>query len=381
MSIVRAASGDLSRKELLLNSFKLGKLDKDLFGPTPPSAFVGRFGYPEVLAGPLVSPVREEVLISDTPEKWLHLSREEIIGFRSNLVRSNFKLNVKDARDPGRLLKETQELAMAALPVDVEVKFLKPPRRILQYDGILTPMGPSGTVTDIEIVENPQVPKKVDALADDRDIKATEAAVLLYEASISPYQISRLLSVGILGKKRLIVPTRWSITATDSMLGDNLLKQVRNYPENADVQLFVSEAFGNHFEILLIPRAFAFGWTEMWVSQEGKIEIGDLYEDAMNKPAYMDGGYYAARFSALEFLERVRRQASIYVVREVKPTYDIPLGSWVIRELVRDAFSRQPLIFASATDALRSVRTRIKVPANTLFLKKHLLQTRLMQFD
>jgi hypothetical protein len=290
-------------------------------------------------------------------------------------------LNVKDARDPGRLLKETQELAMAALPVDVEVKFLKPPRRTLQYDGILTPMGPSGTVTDIEIVENPQVPKKVDALADDRDIKATDAAVLLYEASISPYQISRLLSVGILGKKRLIVPTRWSITATDSMLGDNLLKRVRNYPENADVQLFVSEAFGNHFEILLIPRAYAFGWTEMWESQGGKVEIGDLYEDAMNKPAYMDGGYYAARFSALEFLERVRRQASIYVVREVKPTYDIPLGSWVIRELVRDAFSRQPLIFESPTDALRGVRTRIKVPTNTLFLKKHLSQTRLMQFD
>jgi len=347
ISLVRAASGDLSRKELLLNSFKLGSIDKDLFGPTPPSAFVGRFGYPQVLAGPLVSPAGQEVALSDTPEKWLHLSREEIIGFRSNLVRSNFTLNVKDARDPSRLLKETQELAMAALPVDVEVKFLKPPRRSLQFDGILTPMGPSGTVTDIEIVENPQVPKKVDALA----------------------------------KKRLIVPTRWSITATDSMLGENLLKRVRNYPENADVQLFVSEAFGNHFEILLIPRAYAFGWTEMWVSQGGKTEIGDLYEDVINKPAYMDGGYYAARFSALEFLERVRRQAAIYVVREVKPTYDIPLGSWVIRELVRDAVSRQPLIFENAADALSSIRTRIKVPANTLFLKKHLLQTRLMQFE
>jgi len=75
-------------------------------------------------------------------------------------------------------------------------------------------MGPSGTVTDIEIVENPHVPKKVDMLADDRTIKAAEAATILYEDSISPYQISRLLSVGTLGEKRLIVPTRWSITAT-----------------------------------------------------------------------------------------------------------------------------------------------------------------------
>jgi len=378
---VRNASGNLTRKELLLNSFKLGKLEKDLFGATPPSTFVGRFGYPEVLTGPLVSPIDMGVALADTPDKWLHLSREQIIGLRSNLVRSNFKLNVRDARDPDRLLKETQELAMAALPVDVEVKFLTPPKRTLRFDSILTPMGPSGTVTDIEIVENPHVPKKVDMLADDRDIKAAEAATILYENSISPYQISRLLSVGTLGEKRLIVPTRWSITATDSILGNSLLKRVRSYPENAEVQLFVSEAFGNHFEILLIPRVYAFGWTEMWLSEAGKVEIGDLYEDAMNKPRYMDGGYYAARFSALEFLEQRRRQAAIYVMREVKPTYDIPLGSWVIRELVKEAFSQQPLIFESIADALRSVRARVKVPANTLFLKKQLSQTNLTQFS
>jgi len=41
--------------------------------------------------------------------------------------------------------------------------------------------------------------------------------------------------------------------------------------------------------------------------------LATLYEDAMNKPRYMDGGYYAARFSALEFLEQRRRQAAIYV--------------------------------------------------------------------
>ena len=378
---MRATSGRLSRKELLLSSYKLGAIDKDLFGATPPSAFVGRFGYPEVLAGPLVTPVSEEASLSETPEDWLHMNREEIIGFRSNLVRSNFRLNVRDAQDPGRLLSETQELAMAVLPVEVEVKFLKPPTRTLRFDSVLTPMGPSGTITDIEIVENTRVPKKVDALVDDRDVKAAEAVWKLYEASISPYQISRLLSVGTLGKRRLVVPTRWSITATDSILGTNLLKRVRNYPENTDIELFVSEAFGNHFEILFIPQTYAFGWTEIWLSLSSAPEIGDLYEDAISNPSYMDGGYYAARFSALEHLERTRRQASIYVMREVKPTYDIPLGSWVIRELVRDAFSRSPLIFGSVTDALENVRTRIKLPVNALFLQKQLTQTTLKQFN
>jgi hypothetical protein len=378
---VKTASGGLSRKDLLLNSFKLGKIGSEFFGATPPSAFVGRFGYPDVLAGPLVSPLGEDASLNDEPKKWLHLNREEIIGFRANLVRSNFKINVKDANKPNRLLAETQELAMAELPVDVEVKFVKPPTLNLQFDGIFAPMGPSGTVSDIEIVDNPRVPRKVDALVDDRDIKAADAAILLYESSISPYHISRLLSVGILGKKRLVVPTRWSITATDSMLGNNLIKQVRNYPENTDIRLYVSEGFGNHFEILLIPGSYAFGWTEVWLSASGRAEIGDLYEDGVNKLAYIDGGYYAARFSALEFLERTRRQASIYVMRDVSPTYDVPLGSWLIRELVAEALRSKPLEFESVAEALTSVRTRIKLPTNTLFLTNQVLQTRLTQFN
>jgi len=53
----------------------------------------------------------------------------------------------------------------------------------------------------------------------------------------------------------------------------------------------------------------------------------------------------------------------------------------VIRELVKEAFSRPPLIFASVTDALKNVRTRIRLPANTLFLQKQLSQTTLKQFN
>jgi len=378
---VKSAAENITRKELLLRSYKLGKIEKDLCGATPPAAFVGRFGYPEILAGPLISPLTEDIAIADTPDKWLQLKREDILGFRSNLIRSHFKLNAQDAQNPGRLLQETQELAMAELPVDVEVTFLTPPKREVSFDTLLTPMGPSGRVADIEIVENPRVPKKVDTLADDTDIKAADAATILYESSVSPYQISRLLSVGVFGKERRLVPTRWSITATDSILGNSILKKVRNYPEVPDIQLFSSEAFGNHFEILLLPHAYSYGWTESWISAGGKVEAGDLYEDTLSTPAYMDGGYYAARFSALQFLERQRRQASIYIMREVQPTYDIPLGSWVIRELVKDAFSRQPLTFESLSSALKYVRARIKMPVRTLFMEKHLLQTNLLQFN
>ena len=370
-----------SRKELLLNSVKIGKIGSSLFGATPPSAFVGRMGYPNIFAGPLVSPLIDDRKIFDTPESWLVLKQEDIVEIRSNLVRSNFRLKVTDAMDPTRLLLETQELAMSELPVDVEVKFIKSPKMEINFDKITAPMGPSGIISDIEILDSPKVPKKIDSLVYDVDIKASEAAIELYRYGVSPYQISRLLSVGLLGRKRLIVPTRWSITAIDTIIGNAMLKRMKTYPEIDEVNLFISEGFGNHFEIILLPNRYSFGWTELWITENGKVEIGDLYENYDGKSSSMDGGYFAARFSTLEYLDNIKKQASIYIIREVQPTYDIPLGSWLIRELVRDAFRHDSLKFESLAEALKSVATRIDIARiNTIFLNKHLFQRTIFDF-
>ena len=370
-----------SRKELLLNSVKIGKIGSNFFGATPPSAFVGRIGYPNIFAGPLISPLIDDRKIFDTPESWLVLKQEDIVEIRSNLVRSNFRLKVTDAMDPTRLLLETQELAMSELPVDVEVKFIKSPKMEINFDKITAPMGPSGIISDIEILDSPKVPKKIDSLVYDVDIKASEAAIELYRYGVSPYQISRLLSVGLLGRKRLIVPTRWSITAIDTIIGNAMLKRMKTYPEIDEVNLFISEGFGNHFEIILLPNRYSFGWTELWITENGKVEIGDLYENYDGKSSSMDGGYFAARFSTLEYLDNIKKQASIYIIREVQPTYDIPLGSWLIRELVRDAFRHDSLKFESLAEALKSVATRIDIARiNTIFLNKHLFQRTIFDF-
>jgi hypothetical protein len=141
---VKTKLKEKTRKELLLNSFKIGKIGNNLFGATPPSAFVGRVGYPNIFAGPLVSPFIDEPKMFAVPESWLTLKREDIVEIRSNLVRSNFKLNVTDARDPTRLLLETQELAMSELPIDVEVKFIKLPKTELNFDSSRSSPGTTG---------------------------------------------------------------------------------------------------------------------------------------------------------------------------------------------------------------------------------------------
>ena len=47
-----------------------GLSSASLFGASPPSAFVGSWNYPRVLAGPLVPPAREGTAIMDASETW-----------------------------------------------------------------------------------------------------------------------------------------------------------------------------------------------------------------------------------------------------------------------------------------------------------------------
>ena len=62
---------------------------EDIAGMSPPSVFIGRIGYPNVYVGPLVPPVHEDTSIYDLPEQWFGKSMDEIVGFRSLLVRGN----------------------------------------------------------------------------------------------------------------------------------------------------------------------------------------------------------------------------------------------------------------------------------------------------
>jgi hypothetical protein len=54
---------------LSTNSAKLAS--ETLSGATPPSVFIGRYGYPKVKVGPMVPPFHGDTTILDKPEMWL----------------------------------------------------------------------------------------------------------------------------------------------------------------------------------------------------------------------------------------------------------------------------------------------------------------------
>lgn len=340
-----------------------------VFGASPPALFVGSYGYPRVSAGPLIPPLAQEneASVFEDPSAWANMQIEDIISMRSRMVRANTNLHVKDARSKDNpLLVKAQELALSRKPVDTEAWFFKAPKQELKFDAVLTPMGPSGLVKNFELTENPAVPKKVDYLVYDTDALAKDAITELLNSDIPTEHITRLFSIGLLGKERKVVPTRWSITAVDDMAGKELADHIRDFPWISEIQLFSDTHFGNHFEVLILPRAYSFELIEIWLPKtvwSGESSwIGEDSEGLDGKKGYspLAGGYYAARLPVLEYLTEIKRQASVFVLREITPDYWAPLGVWVVREGMRKALQNPPQKFDSLEAAVSDLSGRIK---------------------
>ncbi len=343
----------------------LPSIGRSLEGLSPPEVFVGRHGYPLVAAGPLVP---AGAGANPLPSPALGMDIGEIIALRASLVRSETRISVKEADAPGRLLEACRQIALSAKPVGAEVVFERPPRSRVQFDGVLSPSGPSGELKDVQITTNPVIPRRVDRLAEDRDARAAVAVAELYSSGITMDHISRILSLGMLGKKRRLVPTRWSITASDDMIGRHLKDRILDLPQVNDYYLYSGQDLGNHFEILLLPRPFAFELVEIWMarsvwSEEGF--IGGDREDSRPKKSYspLAGGYYAARLAVLERLAELGRQAAVLAVREISEAYWAPLGVWVVREVARKAMSSAPQRYSSLAEALSEMEKRLATPA------------------
>jgi hypothetical protein len=342
-----------------------------VFGASPPAVFVGSFGYPRVSAGPLIPPLanESEASVFEDTSAWANMQIQDIISMRSRMVRANTNFHVKDARrKENPLLVKAQELALSRKPVDTEAWFFKAPKQELKFDAVLTPMGPSGLVKNFELAENPNVPKKVDYLVYDTDALAKDAVLELYKGDIPAEHITRLFSIGLLGKERKIVPTRWSITAVDDMAGKELADRIKDFPWISEIQLFSGTHFGNHFEVLILPRAYAFELIEIWLPKavwSGESSwIGEDSEGYDGKKGYspLAGGYYASRLPVLEYLTEIKRQASVFVLREITPDYWAPLGVWVVREGMRKALRNPPKKFDSLEAAVSDLVDRISTP-------------------
>lgn len=362
---------------------------ENLFGSSPPAVFVGSRNYPKVSAGPLVPPIpREDTSIMDLPDLWIDKTFSEILRYRFSLVRGKRLTDVKTAQNPDRTLSTFQEIVMASQPTDTEIWFKKKPKFSLTFSPREPPWGPTAHLQRMVLTENPQIPRPVDYVVSDTDLKAEQGIWNLYDSGINQRQITRMFSVGLLGveKKRRLVPTEWSITAVDDILGKCIRKQIRDYPWINQFRVLGHKALANNIRILLFPSSWMFEAQEAWLRSSNPTPAVN-YELVNGRKSYAEdlaGAYYAARLPILEYLKERRRQAGALVLMEVYPGW-IPLGVWRFREICRKALEKEATKFNTLEQALKELKKGLQLPLSKWLNRSKILtwfknQTKLTAF-
>ncbi len=355
-----------------------------LDGSSPPGVFVGRTGYPKVGVGPMVPPYFGDTSVLDHPESWWDIDLEKLVEYRSSLVRGMFRVDVRKPWEAGRLLELTQEMAMASQPTDAYVEFSKPVVARILLDEDAQPFGPYGVVEKIES-GNVRVNRFIEKAYYDEDLKASEAIYYLYSLGVPVSTIQKAFSVALfgVGKRRRLVPTRWSITAVDSVLAEKMLEKIRGNTEIDECAVYESEHIDNRFVIIFVPGKWSYEFIEMFhpgsvwnVGSDESIAIGSDYEDTEGRTTYarIGGCYYAARLAVVEYLYRIRRQAAVLVLREAGPGYFLPAGVWLVRENVRKALASKPVRFGSIDSALTYAARKLRAPWRLVLKESRLLR-------
>jgi hypothetical protein len=364
----------------------------EIEGSSPPDIFIGRIGYPKVFIGPLIPPVKGDTSILSCPEFWHGKSIDEIVNLRFQLVRGKYRTHVKNFE--GKIVELTREIALSKSSVESEAKFRRKPSGTIVLDDEVQPFGPSAPLKDFS-VGSIKTDQKIEKAYSDTDLKASEAVFWLYEKGVLISRIQRAFSAGLFGveKNRKFVPTRWSITAVDSIISQKLLEQVKTFPLINEYRVYEHEALDNKWVVLMIPDYWSYEQMEGWYpgttwNPKGKnVWIISDCEGFEGRTTYSKTGgcYYSTRLSIAEKLAEEKRQACVITFREIHPGYIMPVGVWHTRESIRAALRKKPMIFNKLEDALSYINSKLSLPIknwveNASLLKTILYQKKISQF-
>jgi len=349
----------LSKWDKTLSKYSNLFSSDSISGTSPPSIFVGSDNYPKVFVGPMVPPIHGNTELLDSPEKWKGKTLEEIINFRLNLVRGIQKIPIEQTE--GRYIENLQEITMSSKPTDLNLTFNKKVSSNISIDGESAPFGPVGQIKYAKFSGSIST-KPIEKIFYDKDMNAEDAVLKLYNSGIEISKIQKCFSIGMLGKKRKLVPTKWSITATDDIISKSIVEQILENKIIDTSKVFSYEHLGNIFSVILFPRRWIFEMIEAWYSN-GIVGFGSDYEDArgINHPPHIAGAYFAAKLAVSEYLLKNKIQAGVLILREIRPEYAIPVGVWQIREGIREVMKQKPEIVEGFNLALEIASTKTSV--------------------
>ncbi len=366
-------------KKIVETQFKykdIGKIS-ELDTISPPSVFIGsKLKHPLMNIG-ILSPLDKDdnAWVYDDAKYWAenNFGIGDVVKLRENLLNSRFKRKATDIRMNNKFLEIAKEIAIAHKPVDVEIHLKKIVNIDRKPDKVILGHGLNAPLKKARIVSNIKIHRKIDRVIND-DIKASEGISYLYKNHFNEYALSKIFSVGALGlkKNKILVPTRWSITATDDTIGKFLLEKIRDYPWLENYELFFGEYLGNQYLILLFPNVWSYELFELYSpgsswnpSTEMKASTDlEWFSGRKDYATATAGGYYATRLKILEYLESIKKQASVLVIRLETPSYWAGLGVWVVRESVKKSFENRVMKFSTKEELIESAKQISKIKYN-----------------
>lgn len=350
---------------------------REVTGSSPPSVFIGSWNYPHVYAGPLVTPQHGDTAVMDAPERWIsgRTTQDEILGYRLGLVRGKSMVHASDLDE--RFVRQLQEITLSASSVESEAFFRSIPAGV-SFSDDHAPFGPSGDLDHFSTVPG-RWNRDLEKTFYDTDLPAADAVVHLHARGLPFSQIQKAFSTGTMGKGRgrHLVPTRWSITACDSIIGDSLLGKVKTNPVIDTWRVHEFSSLNNNYAVILMPTAWQYEWSEAFLRVLGDEElVFSDYEGFRRKTTYspLGGCYYSCKMAVLEALAREGLQAGAIVLREAHRGY-VPMGVFNVRENVRSALLQPSKEFEDIRSALTHISERFTLPVNRFIEEGDLLRT------
>lgn len=356
-------SGKISYLNRLYSRMKMRSVNygQTVSGSSPPSVFIGRWNYPKVFVGPLIPPMHGDTAVMDLPESWVTRNRGDVMDFRFSLIRGKQAVRVDEIN---KTVETLQQVALAKKSLDINAEFSKKPRGSF-FNEDVQPFGPSAPLKSMEI-SNAKLEPHMEKAYYDTDLLSRDAVLGLYSKNLPVSTIQKAFSVGAFGVKtnRKLVPTRWSITAVDSVLSSDMLDEIRSYPALDVYHVYEYSAMNTRFLILLMPTQWQYEMIEAFIRVLGTEEVvfGD-WESYHGKKEYasIGGCYYSGRLAITEKLQSMKKQAGAIVFRESYPGY-IPLGVWLVRECMRSALNMKPQQFNDMQSAMKHISTKLQLP-------------------
>ncbi|MCL4396895.1 hypothetical protein M1494_00935, partial [Candidatus Parvarchaeota archaeon] len=97
-----------------------------------------------------------------------------------------------------------------------------------------------------------KIDQRIEKIYYDKDMKAQDGIKFLYNSNIDENKISKILSVGAMGVKRKLVPTKWSITAVDDSLGKEEIEKIKEFKKGENYRIQSGQLLGNRFTFIFL---------------------------------------------------------------------------------------------------------------------------------